>query len=106
MVGQFARRSFWSLPVPRRRALIPLHLARRPAPQMFENLADDFCVIDQRDDLHRRAALGTFQRIDLVDLVDQSRPRGRSPRTLVEYQPTYRTKCSNRSGTTMPPTAR
>src|SRR3989442_1595364 len=42
---------------------------------MFENLADDFGVIDQRDDLHRRAALGTFQGIGLVDLVDQTRPR-------------------------------
>src|SRR5256885_7305002 len=42
---------------------------------MFEDSADDFGVIDQRDDLHRRAALGTFQGIGLVDLVDQSRPR-------------------------------
>src|SRR6266853_4713279 len=41
---------------------------------MFENLADHFGVIDQRDDLHRRAALGTLG-IGLVDLVDQSRPR-------------------------------
>src|SRR5256885_13857731 len=56
-------------------ARIPLHLARCPAPQMFEDSADDFGVIDQRDDLHRRAALGTFQGIGLVDLVDQSRPR-------------------------------
>jgi len=40
-------------------ALILLHLARRPAAHVFENPANDCGVIDQGDDLHRRAALGT-----------------------------------------------
>jgi len=42
---------------------------------MFEYPANDFCVVDQRDDLHRRAALGTFQRIDFIGFVDEPRPR-------------------------------
>ena len=64
-----------SLCVPRWRALILSPLPRRPATQILENPANDFSIIDQRDDVHRRAALGTFQRIDLIDLVDLSRPR-------------------------------
>ncbi len=30
---------------------------------MFEYLANDCSVVDQRDDVHRRAALGTFKRM-------------------------------------------
>jgi len=70
MVGQF-----WHRRLLRWRAWIPLYLARRPAAQMFEDSPNDCGVIDQRDDVHRRSALGTLQRIDLVDLVDEPRPR-------------------------------
>src|SRR5205809_723974 len=67
-------------------------------------------VVNCRAINSRRPALETFQRIDLIDLwmsrahTDLARAavgtalRARSSRHRVEYQPTYRTKCSNRSG--------
>ena len=42
---------------------------------MFEDAANDCCVIDQRDDVHLRATLGTRQRIDFVHFVNEPRPR-------------------------------
>jgi predicted GTPase len=45
---------------------------------MFEDPPDDVGVTDQRDDVHRRAALETLQRIDLVDLVVVPTPIGRA----------------------------
>src|SRR6266513_2254217 len=79
-------------------------------------------VVNCRAINSRRPALETFQRIDLIDFVDErahadlaraattcassgactaavgTALRARSPRHRDEYQPTYRTKCSNRSG--------
>jgi hypothetical protein len=43
--------------------------------QVGEDLPDDRRTLDDGDDFHRPAALGTEQRIDLVDLADQARPR-------------------------------
>src|SRR3990172_9658911 len=85
MVGQCAHRRFrllGALSVPRWRALILSRLPRRPATQMFEDSANDYGVIDQRDYVHRRAALGACQRIDFIDLVDHSRPRRSAARFL------------------------
>jgi len=42
---------------------------------MIENLPDDRGALDHGDDLHRPAAPRTEQRINLVDLTDQTRPR-------------------------------
>ena len=66
VVGPFLYRRFLSvdaLSVRRWRALILVRLARRPETQMFEDSANNRGVIDQRDYVHRRPALGAFQRI-------------------------------------------
>lgn len=78
MVDPLSRRRFWSVDAlsgRRRCALILSRLARHPATQMFEDSANDRGVIDQRDDVHWRAALGTRQRIDFVDFVNEPCPR-------------------------------
>jgi hypothetical protein len=49
---------------------------------MFEDSANDCRVIDQRDYVRRGTALGTYQRIDFIDLVDQSRPRRPGARSM------------------------
>ena len=60
MVGPFLYRRFWSVDalfVREWRALILSRLARRPETQVVENSANDRGVIDQRDYVHRGAAL-------------------------------------------------
>jgi hypothetical protein len=42
---------------------------------VLEDLLDDRRAVDQGDDFHSPAAMGTEQRIDLVDLTNQARPR-------------------------------
>lgn len=55
-------------------------LGRRvPRVQVSEDPFDDIGVVDERDDAHRGAAVGTLERIDLVNFLNQSGPAGFVP---------------------------
>jgi len=49
---------------------------RRPQFEVFKDAPDLRGIVDQSDDRHRPLALRAFERINLVDLVDQPRPSG------------------------------
>ena len=53
-----------------------------PQPAVAENSLDDIrlSTFDETDDLHCAATFGTFQWIDVVDSLDQPRPRGNRTR--------------------------
>ena len=53
-----------------------------PQPAVAEDPLDDIrlSTLNETDDLHRAATLGTLQRIDFVDSLDQPRPRGNRTR--------------------------
>jgi len=55
-------------------------LGRRvPQVQVPEDPFDDIGVVDERDDAHRGAAVGTLERIDLVNFLNQPGPAGFVP---------------------------
>ena len=49
-----------------------------PPPVVAEDSLDDIrlSTLDETDDFHRAAALGTRQRVDFIHSLDQPRPRG------------------------------
>ncbi len=49
---------------------------RVPHVQVPENPFDDIGLVDECDGAHRSAAVGTFQRVDLVDFLNQPGPAG------------------------------
>ena len=57
---------------------------RRPQTQVTEDFADDCRIVDERDHAHRTLTARAFERIDLVDLVNQARPGGADAAGLVQ----------------------
>ncbi len=43
---------------------------------MLEDPFDDIAIVDKRDDAHCGAAVGTFERIDLADFLNEPGPVG------------------------------
>jgi len=59
----------------------------RPEPEVGQDLLDDFGLLDESDDPHWSRTPGTDERVHLVDLFDEPRPRalrGRG-RDLVDF---------------------
>ena len=46
---------------------------------MLEDALNDIGIVNERDDAHRGAAVGTLERIDLVDFLNQPGPVGFAP---------------------------
>jgi len=65
-----------SRPVGRLRGWSPLGGLGRPAPQVIEDAPHHGRIVDQRDHAHWVFALGTYERVGLVDLADEPRPGG------------------------------